>query len=41
MNPNTRRYMFRHVCDVLNEYEAELLVSSSWLMREMITVSTE
>jgi len=27
--------------DVLNEYEAELVVSSSCWMKEMITVSTE
>jgi len=27
------------VCDVLNKYKAELAVSSSWWMKEMITVS--
>jgi len=33
--------MFRRLWDVLNTYEAELVVSSSWWMKEMITVSTE
>jgi len=33
--------MIRRVWDVLNTYEAELVVSSSWWMKEMITVSTE
>jgi len=35
MNPDTR------ALDVLNKYEAELVVSSSWWMKEMITVSPE
>jgi len=29
------------VCDVLNKYEAELVGSSSWWMKDMRTVSTE
>jgi len=33
--------MFRRVWDVLNEYKAELVASSSWWTKEMITVSTE
>jgi len=33
--------MFRRVCDVLNEYEAELVVSPSWWMKDMRTVSME
>jgi len=33
--------MFRRVWDVLNKYEAELVVSSSWWMKEMMTVSME
>jgi len=35
MNPNTR------ALDVLNKSKAELVVSSSWWMKEMITVSTD
>jgi len=33
--------MFRRVWDVLNKYEAELVVSPLWWMKEMMTVSTE
>jgi len=33
--------MFRRLWDVPNKYEAELVVSYSWWMKEMITVSTE
>jgi len=33
--------MFRRLWDVLNKYEAELVVSSSRWMKDMITVSTE
>jgi len=33
--------MFTRVCDVLNEYKAELVASSSWWRKEMITVFTE
>jgi len=33
--------MFTGLWDVLNTYEAELEVSSSWWRKEMITVSTE
>jgi len=33
--------MFRRLWYVLNKYEAELVVSSSWRMKEMRTVSME
>jgi len=33
--------MSRRLWDVLNTYKAELVVTSSWWMKEMITVSTE
>jgi len=33
--------MFRRLWDVLNKYEAALVVSSSWWMKDMITVFKE
>jgi len=41
MNQSRGRYMFRRLRDVLNKYEAELVVSCSCWMKDMITVSTE
>jgi len=39
VNPNTRALDV--LWDVLNKYEAGLVVSSSWWMKDVITVSTE